>query len=127
MIMLKYQWLAILVYAFLLFFMVRRIHSKHIKEKFGLLWLAYTLTLLWLLLSDQGVFWLARVLDIQKPAHLILALSLFFILLITLSLSFSVSKQSKNLNLMAQKIAFLEHKLSLHSVKHKPLNPKKSS
>ncbi len=90
---------------------IELIRRGRLKERYSLLWLCASASLLLLSLSRGVLEYLARVLRIYYPPSLLFLFAFLFLLLITLHFSVVLSGLAEKNKKMAQELALLQQEL----------------
>lgn len=100
--------IGILVYFFLIILFLKR---KALSLKYTLLWILAGILMGVLVIFPQLIHFVIDIIGIKSVMNGLFTLSIFFILILLMSITSIVSKQSNQIKILAQNIAFLEKRI----------------
>ena len=105
------QVLAIIAAGGTLIFVVEMLRRGILREKYAILWLAVSLSLLIMAIVPRILTWAAGVLGIAVPSNLLFLLSGVVLLLVSVQLSYAISKLESQVRRLAEEVAVLGERL----------------
>jgi hypothetical protein len=89
------------------------VRRRRLVERYALLWMLVSLTLLVLAVWNQLLNWLTDRVGFQVPANFLFAASFGVVFVLLLHFSVATSRLSEETKMLAQEVARLDHQLGL--------------
>lgn len=87
------------------------VRRRRLVERYALLWMLLSLTLLVLAVWNQLLSWLTDISGFQVPANFLFAASFAVVFILLLHFSVAISRLSEETKMLAQDVARLDHEL----------------
>ncbi|MBF0557967.1 MAG: DUF2304 domain-containing protein [Nitrospirae bacterium] len=91
---------------------IELIRRSHLKERYGLIWLAASIVLIIFSLTRSLLHYIARVIGIYYPPAFLFLLAIAFLLVLLLHFSTVISMLSEKNNRIAQEMGILKTRLN---------------
>lgn len=99
--------IGVLLFVSVLFLIV----TGRLKERYSILWLVSSLSIVFLSVSRALLERVSYMLGIYYPPSLLFLAGVFFLLIINISFSVTISRLSSKVDALAQEVAFLKGKI----------------
>jgi hypothetical protein len=101
-----------IIFIYIIIELVRR---NRLSEKYSLLWLLFSLVMIFFASSPRIIENIASFLDVKYAPSLLFLIGLIFLLLYNLSMTLVISKQGDRVIKMAQEISILKEQIQKES------------
>lgn len=107
----RLQWVAVIVTAGLLLFVLELIRRRKLMERYSLLWLLAALVLLVLAIFGELLAKFSEAVGIATPSNALFAAAIGFLVLLVLHFSTTISRLTDESKVLAQRLALAEERL----------------
>lgn len=109
---LRLQIIIIALMALFIMIVIKKLHSKQLDYKFGLLWIAGAFGII-ILAAFPGILeYMSDLMGVETPVNLLFFLGLLLSFFVVFQLGGNVSKQNAKIKSLTQEIGILKHLLS---------------
>lgn len=106
----RIQVVAIVASALLLVLILELVRQRRLLERYALLWLFSSVSLLVLAVWNDGLSTLSNAIGVATPSNALFLIAFGFVLVLLLHFSLAVSRLSDQTKVLAQKLAILEQR-----------------